>query len=253
MRKSGRPAQRSPDRNEDLSFVQRARGSNGNGNGQNRPAVGTRALRTREHLLNTARQTFLRQGYDATSIESIAEAAGVSRSSVYTYFSSKSELLLEMGSSGVANSFAILASLGDLPVDWSVDDISRWVQRYFDFLEDHGGYMLVWLQAARSDEQLRELGMRGSMRAARLASEAMRRIGAPTDGDPHVQGLALMALLDRFWYHWRITKAPLDARDVIRGLALSIAAMLSSEEPRGRRPVETRAKGASMSQPPAEG
>ncbi|MFD2780600.1 TetR family transcriptional regulator [Novosphingobium pokkalii] len=38
--------------------------------------MGTRALRTREHLLNTARQTFLKQGYDATSIDSIAEAAG---------------------------------------------------------------------------------------------------------------------------------------------------------------------------------
>lgn len=243
MKKTGRPGRRTTEqhRNEDLSFVQRARGANGNG--KDVPAVGTRALRTREHLLNTARQTFLRQGYDATSIESIAEAAGVSRSSVYTYFSSKSELLLEMGSSGVATSFAILAALGDLPADWDLDDISGWVQRYFDFLEDHGGYMLVWLQAARSDEQLRELGMRGSMRAARLASEAMRRLGAPADGDPHVQGLALMALLDRFWYHWRITKAPLEAGDVIRGLALSVAAMLSSEEPRGRHPAKPAAKG----------
>lgn len=220
---------RDQDRADEISFVRRARGANGAG--QDGPSVGSRALRTREHLMATARQTFLRQGYDATSIESIAEAAGVSRSSVYTYFSSKSELLMEVGTSGISNSFSILSSLGDLPRDWTLGDIDGWVQRYFEYLEDHGGYMLVWLQAARSDEQLRELGMRGSMRAARLASDAMRKIGAPDDSEPHVQGLALMALLDRFWYHWRITKAPLERTDVTRGLARTIAGMLRSYEP----------------------
>jgi len=187
-------------------------------------------MKTRQHLLAAARQTFMRQGYDATSIEHIAEAAGVSRASVYTYFSSKGEILREMGSSGVATSFSILASLGDLPRQWKTSDIEGWVERYFDFLEDHGGYLLVWLQAARSDDQLRELGMRGSMRAARLGSEAMRKLGAPADGDPHVQGLALMALLDRFWYHWRITKAPLKDAAVIHGLARMIAAMLRPDD-----------------------
>jgi len=190
----------------------------------------------------TARQTFLRQGYDATSIENIAEAAGVSRSSVYTYFSSKTELLLEVGTTGIATSFSILSSLGDLPEDWTLEDIDGWVRRYFEFLEDHGGYMLVWLQAARSDEQLRDLGMRGSMRAARLASEAMRKLGAPSDEDPHVQGLALMALLDRFWYHWRITKAPLEAADVTRGLARAIGAMLRADELSRRRETTGKAR-----------
>lgn len=242
MKKSETPEvqARQPERGEDLSFVHRARSANGAG--RKGPTVGTRALRTREHLLNTARQTFLKQGYDATSIDSIAEAAGVSRASVYTYFSSKSELLREMGSSGVATSFSILSSLGDLPQDWDLDDISAWVQRYFDFLEDHGGYMLVWLQAARSDEQLRELGMRGSMRAARLASDAMRKLGAPTDEEPHVQGLALMALLDRFWYHWRITKAPLEASDVHQGLARMLAAMLRPAQAEPKRKTKPRAK-----------
>jgi hypothetical protein len=134
-----------------------------------------------------------------------------------------------MGSSGVATSYTILSSLGDLPEDWDLDDLGGWIQRYFDFLEDHGGFMLVWLQAARSDEKLRKLGMRGSMHAASLASEAMRKLGAPRDEDPHVQGLALMALLDRFWYHWRITKAPLQASAVTHGLARMIAAMLRAD------------------------
>jgi AcrR family transcriptional regulator len=225
------------ERADGMSFVQRARGANGPG--RQSPSIGTRAMKTRQHLLATARQTFMRQGYDATSIENIAEAAGVSRASVYTYFSSKSEILREMGSSGVATSFSVLAALGDLPRQWKTSDIAAWVERYFDYLEDHGGYMLVWLQAARSDDELRELGMRGSMRAARLATDAMRKLGAPSDGDPHVQGLALMALLDRFWYHWRITKAPLKEGDVIRGLARMVAAMLrpDDEPPEGISPT----------------
>lgn len=215
-----------PEAAHNRSFVVRARSSNGPGKAAGNPAVGTRALRTREHLIATARQVFLRLGYDATSIESIAEAAGVSRASVYTYFSSKRDVLLEVGTSGVSTSFAMLSSLGDLPENWDVDDVDEWVKRYFGFLEDHGGYMLVWLQAARSDENLRNMGMRGSMRAARLAGAAMRKLGAPTDGDPMVQGLALMALLDRFWYHWRITKVPIKSREATRGLARMITAII---------------------------
>jgi hypothetical protein len=48
-----------------------------------------------------------------------------------------------------------------------------------------------------------------------------------------------MALLDRFWYHWRITKAPLKEGDVIRGLARMVAAMLrpDDEPPEGISPT----------------
>ncbi|MEU5879355.1 helix-turn-helix domain-containing protein [Spirillospora sp. NPDC047279] len=48
--------------------------------------------RTRELLLATARRLFLRDGYHATSLEKVAEAAGFSKGAVYSNFGTKDEL-----------------------------------------------------------------------------------------------------------------------------------------------------------------
>ncbi|NEA21800.1 TetR/AcrR family transcriptional regulator [Actinomadura bangladeshensis] len=48
--------------------------------------------RTRELLLATARRLFLRDGYHATSLEKVAEAASFSKGAVYSNFATKDEL-----------------------------------------------------------------------------------------------------------------------------------------------------------------
>ncbi|WP_433336733.1 TetR/AcrR family transcriptional regulator [Spirillospora sp. CA-294931] len=48
--------------------------------------------RTRELLIATARRLFLRDGYHATSLEKVAEAAGFSKGAVYSNFGTKDEL-----------------------------------------------------------------------------------------------------------------------------------------------------------------
>lgn len=50
--------------------------------------------RTRELLVETARELFLRDGYHATSLEKVAEAAGFSKGAVYSNFRNKDELCL---------------------------------------------------------------------------------------------------------------------------------------------------------------
>lgn len=56
--------------------------------------------RTRELLVSIAKKLFLRDGYQATSIEKVASEAGFSKGAVYSNFESKDELCL-----------AVLASL----------------------------------------------------------------------------------------------------------------------------------------------
>ena len=48
--------------------------------------------RTRAHLVATARELFLVDGYAATSLERVAEAAGFSKGAVYSNFTGKNEL-----------------------------------------------------------------------------------------------------------------------------------------------------------------
>lgn len=50
--------------------------------------------RTRAQLVATARELFLRDGYFATSLEKVADAAGYSKGAVYSNFASKDELCL---------------------------------------------------------------------------------------------------------------------------------------------------------------
>jgi AcrR family transcriptional regulator len=51
---------------------------------------------TRERLLSSAFEVFEAQGYAESSLEEIAERAGYTRKAVYSNFSGKSELLLEI-------------------------------------------------------------------------------------------------------------------------------------------------------------
>jgi AcrR family transcriptional regulator len=55
-----------------------------------------RGGRTRQHLVDVATQLFTERGYEATSIEVILEAAGVSRGALYHHFDGK-EALFEAG------------------------------------------------------------------------------------------------------------------------------------------------------------
>lgn len=65
----------------------------------------------RNRVLSEARNQFFDSGYDATSLDSIAEALGVSRQFIYSRFSNKSDILVELCRTG--------ASAADLTVSYS--------------------------------------------------------------------------------------------------------------------------------------
>jgi len=50
--------------------------------------------RSREKILSAALELFANKGYDATSIDSIAKKAGISKGLIYNYFESKKSILL---------------------------------------------------------------------------------------------------------------------------------------------------------------
>ena len=54
------------------------------------------AAQTRQSLLDAALTTFSRQGFAATRLEDVAEAAGVTRGAIYHHFGGKAELFLAL-------------------------------------------------------------------------------------------------------------------------------------------------------------
>ncbi|MFD5225327.1 TetR/AcrR family transcriptional regulator [Microbacterium sp. NPDC058342] len=67
---------------------------------------------SRETLAEAACELFLEQGYEATSIVDIARRAGVSRSSFFNYFASKSDVLWSGLDARIAAASVALAALG---------------------------------------------------------------------------------------------------------------------------------------------
>ena len=57
--------------------------------------IQTRAIQTREKLLQAALKMYTQQGYYATTVDQIAKEAGLSTGVAYRYFKNKKELLLE--------------------------------------------------------------------------------------------------------------------------------------------------------------
>ncbi|WP_432958378.1 TetR/AcrR family transcriptional regulator [Micromonospora haikouensis] len=87
----------------------------------------------RAEIVDAALGVFLSQGFEATTVEEIAQAAGISRRSYFRYFASKEEVLSEALAS---TSGAIAEALAQRPLGESPWDALR---RAFDPLLEQAG------------------------------------------------------------------------------------------------------------------
>jgi AcrR family transcriptional regulator len=89
-----------------------------------------RQARTRERLVEVARDLFLSDGYNATSLDKVAVAAGFSKGAVYSNFSGKEELCMavldtihEEQIAGVVGAFT-----ADTDLDGRIDAFAAWAR-----------------------------------------------------------------------------------------------------------------------------
>jgi AcrR family transcriptional regulator len=196
--------------------------------------MGPRALRTSGLIKERAREVFLAKGYFGTSVEEIAEAAGVSRASFYTYFPSKRDLLYALGTDTTQALGATLEEMQALEATWTDDDVYEIVRIYVRFLEQHGAFMLVWSQATYGDEALAKAGMRTRLSNARTFGQLIqRRSGEQVDpdDDPARFGLAALVMIDRYWSYWRVNGFPFSEDEVVETLGDMLAALIASRTP----------------------
>ncbi len=100
-----------------------------------RPTRLTRAERqrlTREQLLASAREVFEERGYAESSLEEIADRAGYTRKAVYSNFSGKAEMLLEIVERRFQAHIAQVESIiGEGPADRQAADLGSVFSAYF--------------------------------------------------------------------------------------------------------------------------
>lgn len=110
----------------------------------------------REQLLGIALEAFSRSGFHATSMNDVAEAAGVTKPVLYQHFASKRELYLALLHEEGARLLDAIAKATDsaesprAKVEQGFAAYFRWVA------DDHEAFLLLFGSGARRDEEFAE-------------------------------------------------------------------------------------------------
>ncbi|WP_036283232.1 TetR/AcrR family transcriptional regulator [Microbacterium luticocti] len=181
--------------------------------------AGRPRVSSRETLAEAACELFLEQGYDATSVADITRRAGVSRSSFFNYFASKSDLLWGAFDERLDAAVAALGA-GSQPVRRILAAIGD------GFAPDSLALAIANADTMRlADELERERAVRLARLARAIAERGRRDGAAPLIAEVHgaaAAGAVLAAVWA--WAHagaGRATLAPVlgEALDAVPGLA----------------------------------
>lgn len=126
---------------------------------------------TRERLLGEARRLFRERGYAATSLEQIAEAAGVTKGAIYGHFASKEDLLISAIEAAPVPAWATAMNDESLPLRERLAQFSRTMTVSEVFTDKTVLAMDLEFLAAllRSPDDLKRYGDVNGRRLAELA------------------------------------------------------------------------------------
>ena len=113
----------------------------------------------RDEILHAAKELFLEQGYDSTTIRKIADRVGISAPAVYLYFKDKEALMLALCDQTFAHLIAAVSDLEHTVSD-PLERVKRFGEAYARFgLEHPDEYKLIFL-GGNIPEAIRRTGHR---------------------------------------------------------------------------------------------
>jgi TetR/AcrR family transcriptional regulator len=177
--------------------------------------LNSKALATKQLILDTARALFLERGYAGTRIDHVATACGLSRGALYAYFGSKLEIFEALGTSTYKSQLAVIARVADLPRPCDRRDVRGWVSEYFAFMAEHGAFMLASAQGGPQEPEFRERVLALTVRTAKRFGRQIQRHNGRSDESDVALGLVAMSALERSWFYVYGLQLPVKADDVL--------------------------------------
>jgi AcrR family transcriptional regulator len=127
-------------------------------------AVGTRKRRgeghtRRDEILLAAKELFIREGYEATTIRRIADVVGVSAPALYLYFKDKEALMLALCDQTFGH---LIEAIGEIEktVDDPLERVRRFGEAYARFGLTHPDEYRLIFMGSNIPESMRKLGHR---------------------------------------------------------------------------------------------
>lgn len=138
------------------------------------------APRRRNQLLDVARELFAARGFHATSMDEVAEAAGVTKPVLYQHFPSKRALYRELLEDVGRRLLAELAS-ATAPADTGRERVQAGFAAYFGFVTDHrSAFRLLFGASVRNDPEFAQVA-KGVLDLLADAVTEMIQVDLPTE------------------------------------------------------------------------
>ncbi|WP_238995655.1 TetR/AcrR family transcriptional regulator [Sphingomonas solaris] len=148
----------------------------------------------RSHISDAARDLFFRQGYAATTFEQIARAAGTRRTTLYSHFADKAEILEEIGRQYYAGLGAIIETLpGPVPDRAAID---AWIDQLVAFVirERTPATLLIGLGVGHDTPLVLHKASQAFQDALAARLPAFARAARPGPENAHVRAAAKIIL-----------------------------------------------------------
>lgn len=148
---------------------------------------------TRSRIVNAARNLFYDQHYDTATMDGIALAAGLRRSTLYLHYKDKAEILLEVITEYGAKAKSVLATMpGPNP---TLEQIERWVGKVARFIAKERVPLSIIVEVRRKQAYSATLdGLTDELLASLGKSNPPLRDTVGAGADPARRARALMLL-----------------------------------------------------------
>ena len=150
--------------------------------------------KSREKILAAALELFANKGYNATSIDSIAKKAGISKGLIYNYFESKEKILRAIFDAAMDVGDEILARYKGLKDPYEI--MRRMTMDTFEFLRKKKQYCQLLTAISLQPHvmgDLEEFIDTAFKKNMKIITGLYKQIG---DEDAYVSGLMLSAIFD---------------------------------------------------------
>lgn len=206
------------------------------------PPVTARGRRTRSALLLAGRELFEEHGFSTVGIDAVAQRAGVSHGTFYTWFDSKEALLREIVSEVAKDIFSATSIGSRLPPDAAYARIEAANRSFLRAVTRHSRILRVLDSLADTREDFRGLRLEIRESFVQRGMEGLIRLQHLGLADPllppRATASALGAMVESFAHLWQDPVEGLDeaaAVDVLTRLWAGAIGLAPSAWPGGDR------------------
>ncbi len=157
---------------------------------------------TRLTIIQAAGSCFGRQGFAATTVEDIAQAAGTTRTTFYVHFRGKADVIAALGESIVRDTQLLYDELEAAVASGERDELRAWFRRSFNFWERAGAVIRAEEEAASIHPEVQDRRGRMFQGGVDAIANGLMTAGVSDQEGCRVRGLLAYSQLHTLFQRW---------------------------------------------------